>query len=121
MTALFLAVLFSAPQPPRVDVVEVNTFERDGQTVLTQVLLRRWVRLSQGSSHYVEDWRLVQGEPTTRWRAGKRYIDVMTNDGIMTFESRAIRWTRTPYDPELRKRDVYPLESRRSYLAVSEQ
>lgn len=106
MIALLLAIALTTSQPTatRVEVVEVNEFHRDQQTVMVQVLLRRWLRLANGSSHYVEDWRLVKGEPITRWRHGRRYIDVMTSDGVLTFESKSIRWTRTAYDPELRER-----------------
>jgi len=120
MIALLLAALSLPAQPPRVDAIEVNTFTRDGEVVLRQILLRRWLRLPVGSSHYVEDWRVVQGEPQPYWSNGKRYIDVQTSEGVLTFESRAIRWTTTPYDPELRERDVYAPEQRRSYLPVSE-
>ena len=120
MITLLLSLVLSAPQPPRVDAIEINTYERDGSVVIRQILLRRWLRLPHGSSHYVEDWRLVHGEPTTRWHGGKRYIDVWTSEGPLTFESRAIRWTVTPYDPEIRERPLHPMDQRKSYLPVSE-
>jgi hypothetical protein len=120
ITLLLALALTSQPAPVRVDVVEINTYERDGEVVLRQALLRRWLRLSHGNGHYVEEWRLVQGEPQPFWRAGKRFVAMQTSDGIIIVEARSYRETRTPYDPELLERGIYPMDQRRAYLEAAQ-
>jgi hypothetical protein len=123
MIALLFALVIgtSTPQPIRVDVVEVNEYvDRNGNHVLRQALLRRWLRLSHGNGHFVEEWRLVQGEPQPFWRAGKRFVSMQTSDGIIVVEARSYRETRTTYDPELLERGIYPQEQRRAYLGEAQ-
>ena len=120
MIALILALVLSSPAPPRVEVVEVNTYHSGGRIVLTQILLKRWLNLSTGSSHYVEEWRLVAGDVQPYWRHGKRLIDVPTASGVITIEVRSLRESRTSYDPEVAEREIRPMCQRRAVLATTE-
>jgi hypothetical protein len=123
MITLLLAIaLNSQPAPVRVDVVEINTYERDGEIVLRQALLRRWLRLANGSSHYVEEWRVITSEPQTRKRGNSVSVTITTSDGMHTLQTRSLRETTTDHDPELREREIYSPEQRRAYLqAVSNE
>jgi hypothetical protein len=118
MIELLLAcALTITPQPPKAEVVEVNTYTQGGRIVLTQILLKRWLNLSTGSSHYIEEWRLVAGDVQPYWRHGKRLIDVPTASGTITIEVRSLRESRTTYDPEVAEREIRPMCQRRAVLA----
>jgi hypothetical protein len=120
MIALLLALVLSSPAPPKAEVVEVNTYHSGGRIVLTQILLKRWLNLSTGSSHYIEEWRLVAGDVQPYWRHGKRLIDVPTASGTITIEVRSLRESRTSYDPEVLERSIRPMCQRRAVLATTE-
>ena len=121
MIAIILALVLSSPAPPRAEVVEVNTYHSGGRIVLTQILLKRWLNLSTGSSHYIEEWRLVAGDVQPYWRHGKRLIDVPTaSDGTITIEVRSLRESRTTYDPEVAEREIRPMCQRRAVLETQE-
>lgn len=121
MFAILLScVLTSQLAPTRVDVIEINTYERDGEIVLRQALLRRWLRLAHGNGHYVEEWRVIQGEPTIRKRGNATFVTITTSDGPHTLKTRSLRETTTDHDPELRERTIYSPEQRRAYLQTGE-
>jgi len=121
MIELLLAcALTITPQPPKAEVVEVNTYHCDGRTILTQILLKRWLNLSTGSSHYIEEWRLVSGDVQPYWKRGKRLIDVPTASGVITIEVRSLRKTTTAYDPEVLEREIRPMCQRRAVLETTE-
>ena len=120
MMPLLLALVLSSPQPPRVEVVEVNTYHSGGRIVLTQILLKRWLNLATGPSHYIEEWRLVAGDVQPYWRHGKRLIDVPTASGTITIEVRSLRETKTAYDPEVLERSIRPMCQRRAVLETTE-
>jgi len=120
MIAILLALVLSSPAPPRVEVVEVNTYHSGGRVILTQIILKRWLNLSTGSSHYIEEWRLVAGDVQPYWRHGKRLIDVPTASGTITIEVRSLRESRTNYDPEVLERAVRPMCQRRAVLETTE-
>jgi hypothetical protein len=120
MIALLLALVLSSPAPPKAEVVEVNTYHSGGRIVLTQILLKRWLNLSTGSSHYIEEWRLVAGDVQPYWRHGKRLIDVPTASGTITIEVRSLRESRTSYDPEVAEREIRPMCQRRAVLETTE-
>jgi hypothetical protein len=121
MILLLAFALTVAPQPPRAEVVEVNTYTQGERVILTQILLKRWLRLSTGPSHYIEEWRLVQGEVQPYWKQGKRLIDVPTASGTITIEVRSLRETRTAYDPEVLERAFRPMCQRRAVLEVNSE
>jgi len=122
MILLLLAIALTiAPQPPKAEVVEVNTYHSGGRVVLTQILLKRWLRLATGPSHYIEEWKLVQGDVQPYWKRGKRLIDVPTASGTLTIEVRSLRETRTAYDPEVLERASRPMCQRRAVLEVTSE
>ena len=118
MIAFLFALVLGAsePQPTHVDVIEINTFERDGEVVLRQALLRRWLRLAHGNGHFVEEWRVIQGEPTIRRRGNTVSVTISTSEGIHTLQTRSYRETTTNHDPEVKEREIYSPEQRRAYL-----
>jgi hypothetical protein len=120
MIAILLSLVLSSPAPPRVEVVEVNTYTQGGRTILTQIILKRWLNLSTGPSHYVEEWRLVSGDVQPYWRHGRRLIDVPTASGVITIEVRSLRESRTTYDPEVAEREIRPMCQRRAVLETTE-
>jgi len=120
MIAILFALVLSSPAPPKAEVVEVNTYHSGGRIVLTQILLKRWLNLSTGSSHYIEEWRLVSGDVQPYWSHGKRLIDVPTASGVITIEVRSLRESRTSYDPEVAEREIRPMCQRRAVLATTE-
>jgi hypothetical protein len=120
MMPLLLALVLSSPAPPRVEVVEVNTYHSGGRIVLTQILLKRWLNLSTGPSHYIEEWRLVAGDVQPYWRHGRRLIDVPTASGTITIEVRSLRKSRTTYDPEVLEREIRPMCQRRAVLETED-
>jgi hypothetical protein len=120
MIAILLALVLSSPQPPRAEVVEVNTYTQGGRIVLTQILLKRWLNLATGSSHYIEEWRLVSGDVQPYWRHGRRLIDVPTASSVITIEVRSLRESRTAYDPEVLERSIRPMCQRRAVLETTE-
>jgi hypothetical protein len=121
MIELLLAcALTITPQPPRAEVVEVNTYHSGGRIVLTQILLKRWLNLATGPSHYIEEWRLVSGDVQPYWKRGKRLIDVPTASGTLTIEVRSLRESRTTYDPEVAEREIRPMCQRRAVLETQE-
>ena len=124
MIALIFVLVLSSPAPPKAEVVEVNTYTQGGRIVLTQILLKRWLNLATGPSHYIEEWRLVAGDVQPYWRHGRRLIDVPTaSDGTITIEVRSLRKTTTAYDPEVLERSIRPMCQRRAVLpeVTSEQ
>jgi hypothetical protein len=116
MMPLLLALVLSSPAPPKAEVVEVNTYHSGGRIVLTQILLKRWLNLATGPSHYIEEWRLVAGDVQPYWRHGRRLIDVPTASGTITIEVRSLRETRTTFDPEVLERSIRPMCQRRAVL-----
>jgi hypothetical protein len=120
MIPIILALVLSSPAPPKAEVVEVNTYTQGGRTILTQIILKRWLNLSTGSSHYIEEWRLVAGDVQPYWRHGKRLIDVPTASGTITIEVRSLRESRTAYDPEVLERAIRPMCQRRAVLETQE-
>jgi hypothetical protein len=120
MIAILLSLVLSSPAPPRVEVVEVNTYTQGGRTILTQIILKRWLNLSTGPSHYIEEWRLVSGDVQPYWRHGRRLIDVPTASGVITIEVRSLRESRTTYDPEVAEREIRPMCQRRAVLETED-
>jgi len=120
MIALILALVLSSPAPPKAEVVEVNTYHSGGRVILTQILLKRWLNLATGPSHYIEEWRLVSGDVQPYWRHGRRLIDVPTASGTLTIEVRSLRESRTAYDPEVLERAIRPMCQRRAVLETTE-
>jgi hypothetical protein len=121
MIAFLIALVLSTatPEPVRVEAVEINHYhDANGNPVFSQLILRRWLRLSTGSGHRVEDWRLIKSDNplTITSKRGRKQI-VFTDDGILrVIEVAKIRETWTQYDPEVVDREVYSQFQRRPYL-----
>jgi hypothetical protein len=121
MIAFLIALVLSTatPEPVRVEAVEINHYhDANGNPVFSQLILRRWLRLSTGSGHRVEDWRLIKSANplTITSKRGRKQI-VFTDDGILrVIEVAKIRETWTQYDPEVVDREVYSQFQRRPYL-----
>lgn len=119
---LLLAILALTLTPPdertglmrdECSSIEINALYDDaGREVFTQAIFRE----ATETGEQVRAWRLVKSTtvmPQKNWRTGRYEMLWHDGDTLRRIEARAVRYTFSQHDPELRERDTLPKHERR--------
>ena len=116
IAALLSLALTLAPQPTRVDLVEVNHYhDARGEHVFDQLIFYKWSE--QRKRYDVCEWRLIKDESMLPKRKGDGWMLRWHDDGVLREVQIAnLRETNTTYDPEVIEREYLPQDQRRAVL-----
>ncbi len=105
-----LAILPSAELPERCDLLDDNTViqDEDGRYVLRQWLVYDWH--ADKGCHHIARWKL--------WKHEEARHDFATGEWVVVIEgheyrAKVYRMTVSNFDPELRDRELLPVNKRR--------
>lgn len=98
----------------RVDLIEVNhLYDQQGRHVIDQLIFYDWD--SAARRFQVRAWRLLQSDeqhPRKSW-AKEDFVTTWRDQNIIRrVHAVQIRETWTTHDPEVREREMYPMEQR---------
>jgi len=97
-----------------VEMIELNhLYDGQGKLVLDQWIFYDWSgRLSQ---FVVVDWRRSKTDifVSKNWKTGEYNLTFFDGDYLRKIRSKIYRETWTQYDPELKNREIVPVEHRR--------
>ena len=117
-TILSLACCGAAPATSevvdRVDLIEVNhLYDQHGRHVIDQLIFYDWDSATR--RFQVRAWRLLKSEeqrPRKSWPKGD-YVTTWRDQNIVRrVHAVQTRETWTTHDPEVREREIYPMEQR---------
>lgn len=110
---LLTAVPLEAAAVDQVDLIEVNhLYDAEGRHVIDQLIFWDWNR----DRFEIRAWRQIKSEsqlPRRDWNRGQYVCYWRDRQQLRQVSAPRKRETWTAYDPEVRQREIRPLEARR--------
>ncbi len=106
MLVMLLLMFVGIAPAGRCDMVEVNHVCRaDGTVVFTQAIAWEW--LPQYRAFRAQDWKFI-----SRWQMRDGVFIGWGESGFYRARSELFRETWTPFDAEMRDREMFPIDKR---------
>jgi hypothetical protein len=111
---LIVTIPQKTPDYTTVDKVELNHFynDRTGKLQLSQIIVRKWMRLPESVGYRVVKYDLVEN-PLILRKNGGYLITYVTNSGVdVRLFTKVFRVINSNYDIEIKDRELLPEKDR---------